>query len=88
MKLRTETYWIAWAGIDRDLIYGHQTPNMDFYGFADDHHCRERCQRSHAIWLGAEHFGKHRQSHLRVWEEQLWCLRAQSADNGYDQTII
>jgi hypothetical protein len=36
-EVADETYWIASAGIDRDLIYGHQTPNMDFYGFADDH---------------------------------------------------
>lgn len=31
-----ETSWIAAAGIDRTLIYGHQTPNLDEYGFADD----------------------------------------------------
>jgi hypothetical protein len=31
-----ETLWIAQAGIDRTLIYGHQTPRMDDYGFADD----------------------------------------------------
>lgn len=31
-----QTLWIAQAGIDRNLIYGHQTPRMDDYGFADD----------------------------------------------------
>lgn len=31
-----ETAWIAQAGIDRNLIYGHQTPRSDDYGFADD----------------------------------------------------
>ena len=31
-----ETLWIAQSGIDRTLIYGHQTPRLDDYGFADD----------------------------------------------------
>lgn len=31
-----ETLWIASAGIDRTLIYGHQTPRLDDYNFADD----------------------------------------------------
>lgn len=31
-----ETEWIATAGIDRKLIYGHQTSREDDYGFADD----------------------------------------------------
>jgi hypothetical protein len=31
-----ETLWIAQAGVDRTLIYGHQTPNLDEYGFGDD----------------------------------------------------
>lgn len=31
-----ETLWIAQAGIDRNLIFGHQTPRQDDYGFADD----------------------------------------------------
>ena len=30
------TDWIAQAGVPRDLIYGHQTPEMNFYAFADD----------------------------------------------------
>ena len=31
-----ETLWIAAAGIDRTLIFGHQTPRIDEYGLADD----------------------------------------------------
>ncbi|OAQ72037.1 f5/8 type C domain-containing protein [Pochonia chlamydosporia 170] len=31
-----ETLWIAEAGIPRNLIYGHQTPGLQFYAFADD----------------------------------------------------
>jgi hypothetical protein len=31
-----ETLWIANAGIDRTLIYGHQTPRIDDYNYADD----------------------------------------------------
>jgi hypothetical protein len=30
-----ETLWIAQAGIDRDLIYGHQTPRVDDYKLGD-----------------------------------------------------
>jgi hypothetical protein len=31
-----ETLWIASAGIANSLIFGHQTPRMDDYSFADD----------------------------------------------------
>ena len=31
-----ETNWIASAGIPRDLVYGHQTPELQFYDYADD----------------------------------------------------
>ncbi|ERS98526.1 uncharacterized protein SPSK_05994 [Sporothrix schenckii 1099-18] len=31
-----ETAWIVEAGIPRDLVYGHQTPELEFYAFADD----------------------------------------------------
>ena len=31
-----ETTWIAEAGISRELIYGHQTPSISYYAFADD----------------------------------------------------
>jgi hypothetical protein len=31
-----ETLWIESAGIDRTLIYGHPTPRLDDYNFADD----------------------------------------------------
>jgi hypothetical protein len=31
-----ETLWIASAGIDRTLVYGHQTPRLDDYNFAGD----------------------------------------------------
>jgi hypothetical protein len=30
-----ETLWIAQAGIDRNLIYGHQTPRLDDYSLGD-----------------------------------------------------
>lgn len=30
-----ETLWIAEAGVPRALVYGHQTPRLDDYGFAD-----------------------------------------------------
>ncbi|KAI5460782.1 hypothetical protein BGZ63DRAFT_425266 [Mariannaea sp. PMI_226] len=30
------TAWIAEAGVPRYKIFGHQTPEIDFYGFADD----------------------------------------------------
>ncbi|OCT12814.1 hypothetical protein A8709_20970 [Paenibacillus pectinilyticus] len=30
------TSWITASGIDRNLIYGHQTPELDYYNFADD----------------------------------------------------
>lgn len=31
-----ETLWVAQSGIDRSVIFGHQTPRIDDYGFADD----------------------------------------------------
>lgn len=31
-----ETSWIVEAGIPRNLIYGHQTPELDYYDFGDD----------------------------------------------------
>lgn len=31
-----ETMWIAEAGIPRSVVYGHQTPSLEFYPFADD----------------------------------------------------
>jgi hypothetical protein len=30
------TTWIASAGIDRNLVYGHQTPQLDYYQLGDD----------------------------------------------------
>ena len=35
-EVADETNWIAAAGVPRDVIYGHQTPELEFYGFADD----------------------------------------------------
>ena len=30
-----ETLWISAAGVDRNLVYGHATPRLDDYGYAD-----------------------------------------------------
>lgn len=34
-EVADETLWLAEAGIPRELIYGHQTPELNYYGYGD-----------------------------------------------------